>query len=113
MYTESRPWGLFSVLRESPKYKVKLITVNPGGKLSSQSHKHRSEHWLIVRGKPTVTINGLVQPYNERSYVDVPRGVIHRLENTTEDTVEIIETQFGDYLGEDDIIRYDDIYGRT
>ncbi len=113
MYSETRPWGAFHVLDEQPGFKVKRISVNPGGRLSLQSHKHRYEHWTVVNGTATVTVDDKVVAFTRGQSVDIPFGSKHRLENLGADLVEIIEVQFGDYLGEDDIIRYDDIYNRT
>ncbi|CAN5340566.1 hypothetical protein BH10PSE7_BH10PSE7_16920 [soil metagenome] len=113
MYSETRPWGSFHVLDEKPGFKVKRIAVNPGGRLSLQSHKHRGEHWTVVNGTATVTVGDKVMTLTRAQSVDIPQGDKHRLENHGTDEVEIIEVQFGDYLGEDDIIRYDDIYNRT
>jgi mannose-6-phosphate isomerase len=113
MYSETRPWGAFHVLDEQPGFKVKRISVNPGGRLSLQSHKHRYEHWTVVNGTATVTVDDKVADFTRGQSVDIPFGSKHRLENLGADLVEIIEVQFGDYLGEDDIIRYDDIYNRT
>lgn len=113
MYSETRPWGAFHVLDEQPGFKVKRITVNPQGRLSLQSHKHRSEHWTVVNGTATVTVDATVLTLARGQSVDIPLGAKHRLENLHEGLVEIIEVQFGDYLGEDDIIRYDDIYNRS
>lgn len=87
--------------------------VTSGGRLSLQSHKHRSEHWTVVNGSATVTVSDIVKPMTRGQSIDIPFGAKHRLENLHEGLVEIIEVQFGDYLGEDDIIRYDDIYART
>jgi mannose-6-phosphate isomerase len=113
MYSETRPWGAFYVLDEQPGFKVKRITVNPAGRLSLQSHKHRSEHWTVVNGMATITVDAQIVTYTRGQSIDIPLGAKHRLENLGTDLVEIIEVQFGDYLGEDDIIRYDDIYNRT
>jgi mannose-6-phosphate isomerase len=113
MYSETRPWGAFYVLDEQPGFKVKRISVTPGGRLSLQSHKHRSEHWTVVNGTATVTVDAAVVALTRGQSVDIPLGAKHRLENLGSDLVEIIEVQFGDYLGEDDIIRYDDIYNRN
>jgi mannose-6-phosphate isomerase len=113
MYHETRPWGSFHVIDEQPGYKVKRITVNPGGRLSLQSHKHRSEHWTVVTGRATITINDSVSEHTRGQSVDIALGAKHRLENYGTEPVIIIEVQFGDYLGEDDIIRYDDIYQRS
>jgi mannose-6-phosphate isomerase-like protein (cupin superfamily) len=90
---------------------VKRIVVKPGGRLSLQSHKHRGEHWTVVNGTATVTVGDTVQKLRAQS-IDSPKGAKHRLENLDGTMVDIIEVQFGDYLGEDDIIRYDDAYNR-
>ena len=113
MYSETRPWGSFHVLDEQTGFKVKRIVVTPGGRLSLQSHKHRSEHWTVVNGTATVTVGENVKAMTRGQSVDVALGAKHRLENHGKDLVEIIEVQFGDYLGEDDIVRYDDVYNRT
>ena len=113
MYSETRPWGAFHVLDEHPGFKVKRISVNAAGRLSLQSHKHRYEHWTVVNGTATVTVDDAVLTLSRGQSVDIPLGSKHRLENLGMELVEIIEVQFGDYLGEDDIIRYDDIYNRV
>jgi mannose-1-phosphate guanylyltransferase/mannose-6-phosphate isomerase len=87
--------------------------VTPGGRLSLQSHKHRGEHWTVVTGTATVTVDEKVTTLVRSQSVDIPLGARHRLENHHEGLVEIIEVQFGDYLGEDDIVRYDDAYNRS
>ena len=107
-----RPWGTYEVLTESDGYKVKRITVVPGGRLSLQSHQHRAEHWVVVTGTPTVTVEKNVQKVAVNEHVYIPLQAKHRLENYTDDLVVLIEVQSGPYLGEDDIIRYEDIYGR-
>jgi mannose-6-phosphate isomerase len=112
MYSETRPWGTFHVLDEQPGFKVKRITVNPTGRLSLQSHKHRSEHWTVVNGTATVTVDAAVLTLTRGQSVDIPLGAKHRLENFGAEIVEIIEVQFGEYLGEDDIVRYEDVYQR-
>jgi mannose-6-phosphate isomerase len=111
--TETRPWGAFYVLEEGPGFKVKRIVVTPQGRLSLQSHKHRAEHWTVVAGEATVTVGGNVRTLTRGESVDIALGDRHRLENFGETDVELIEVQFGDYLGEDDIVRYDDVYRRT
>lgn len=111
--TETRPWGCFYVLDEGPGYKVKRLTVTPSGRLSLQSHRHRWEHWTVVAGEPTVTIGESVRTLKRGDNVDVALGARHRVENFGSENVEIIEVQFGDYLGEDDIVRYEDAYGRA
>ena len=111
--TVSRPWGAYTVLEEAPGFKIKRIEVRPGASLSLQLHHRRSEHWVVVRGTARVT-NGErefdVHP-NESTYIPVETR--HRLENLASDPLVIIEVQCGDYLGEDDIVRFEDKYGRT
>ena len=107
-----RPWGKYEVLAEKDGYKVKRITVLPGGRLSLQSHRHRAEHWVIVTGIATVTVGKNVQKVAVNEHVHIPLQAKHRLENYTDETLVLIEVQSGRYLGEDDIIRHEDIYGR-
>jgi mannose-6-phosphate isomerase-like protein (cupin superfamily) len=111
--TETRPWGSFYVLDEGPGFKVKRIVVTPEGRLSLQSHKHRAEHWTVVSGEATVTVDDTVKTLTRGASVDIDQGARHRLENFGKVDVEVIEVQFGDYLGEDDIVRYDDVYQRA
>jgi mannose-6-phosphate isomerase-like protein (cupin superfamily) len=113
MYSENKPWGSYHVLEERVGYKVKRIAVLNQGRLSLQSHKHRSEHWTVVNGTATVTVDDSVFTLTRGQSIDIPLGAKHRLENFGEGVVEVIEVQFGGYLGEDDIVRYDDIYNRT
>ena len=110
--TEARPWGSFYVLDEGAGFKVKRIVVTPGGRLSLQSHKHRAEHWTVVAGEATVTVEGRVDRLTRGQSVDIGLGDVHRLETFGDTDVELVEVQFGDYLGEDDITRYDDVYQR-
>jgi mannose-6-phosphate isomerase-like protein (cupin superfamily) len=110
--TYERPWGWYKTLEMQDHYQVKLIHVIPGGRLSLQSHVHRAEHWIIARGTATVTLNDSVNEYMPNQVIFIPKEAKHRLENLGKTAVEIIEVQMGDYLGEDDIKRYDDIYGR-
>jgi mannose-1-phosphate guanylyltransferase/mannose-1-phosphate guanylyltransferase/mannose-6-phosphate isomerase len=110
--TERRPWGAFYVLDEEPGFKVKRIVVNPGGRLSLQSHRHRAEHWTVVDGEATVTIGDDRRIMKRGEATDIPVGASHRLENFSATDVVVIEVQFGDYLGEDDIVRYEDAYQR-
>jgi mannose-1-phosphate guanylyltransferase len=108
-----RPWGKYDSIDQGDHFKVKRITVNPGGKLSVQMHKHRAEHWVVVSGTAKVT-NGdktFLLSQNESTYI--PVGVVHALENPGEAPLQLIEVQSGDYLGEDDIVRLEDKYGRT
>lgn len=110
--TVYRPWGNYTVLQEGNGFKIKRIEVIPGAELSLQSHRHRSEHWVVVSGVALV-VNGeqtLTLEHNQSTYI--PVGNKHRLSNPEKELLTIIEVQCGDYLGEDDIIRYDDVYGR-
>jgi mannose-6-phosphate isomerase-like protein (cupin superfamily) len=110
--TEVRPWGAFYDLDEGPGYKVKRIVVSPQGRLSLQSHKHRSEHWTVVSGEATVTVGESVRTLTRGQAADIPLGARHCLENFGAVDLELIEVQFGEYLGEDDIVRYEDVYQR-
>ncbi|MEM9966727.1 MAG: mannose-1-phosphate guanylyltransferase/mannose-6-phosphate isomerase [Pseudomonadota bacterium] len=109
---DHRPWGFFESLIIGENFQVKRIVVNPGAALSLQSHKHRSEHWVVVRGTAKVTIDDKVQYVSENQSVYIPLGAVHRMENPGETPMELIEVQTGSYLGEDDITRYDDRYAR-
>lgn len=108
-----RPWGSYERLDFGPRYQVKHIIVKPGGKLSLQKHFHRAEHWVVVRGTALVTIDGKQSQLNENESTYIPLGVLHRLENPGKIPLELIEVQSGSYLGEDDIVRLDDVYKRT
>jgi mannose-1-phosphate guanylyltransferase / mannose-6-phosphate isomerase len=111
--TVHRPWGTYTVLEEGPGFKIKRICVKPGASLSLQMHHHRSEHWIVVGGTATV-VNGereITVRTNESTFI--PAGNKHRLANRTEEDLAIIEVQSGGYLGEDDIVRFDDKYGRV
>ncbi|HEX6143688.1 MAG TPA: mannose-1-phosphate guanylyltransferase/mannose-6-phosphate isomerase [Geminicoccaceae bacterium] len=110
---EDRPWGRFDVLHEGPGFKVKEIRVDPGGKLSLQSHRHRAEHWVVVSGKARVTVDETVLDLEPDQSVHIPLGARHRMENPFDEPMHLIEVQCGSYLGEDDIVRYEDVYGRT
>ena len=107
-----RPWGKYDSVDVGERYQVKRITVNPGAKLSMQMHHHRAEHWIVVSGIAKVTIDGKEQFLAENQSTYVPIGSVHSLENTGKVPVEMIEVQSGTYLGEDDITRYEDLYGR-
>jgi len=111
--TVYRPWGEYTVLEEGPRYKIKRIVVKPGAKLSLQMHHHRSEHWVVVKGTAKVTIGDKVMYVHENESVYVPKSTPHRLENPGKIPLEIIEVQNGEYVGEDDIMRLDDEYGRS
>ena len=107
-----RPWGSFETIEVSNRHKVKKIIVNPGESLSLQMHKHRAEHWVVVKGIAKVTCGEKIFNMNEDQSTYIPIEEKHRLENEQKTPLEIIEIQTGDYLGEDDIIRFEDIYGR-
>ncbi len=110
---DHRPWGWFESLILSNCFQVKRICVNPGASLSLQSHKYRSEHWIVVEGVAKVTIDERIILVEAGQSVYVPQGAIHRMENTSTLPMVLIEVQIGNYLGEDDIIRYEDVYART
>ena len=107
-----RPWGWFESLVIGDQFQVKRIYVKPGCSLSLQSHKFRSEHWIVVDGVAKVTINDEIKSVSEGNSVYVPLGAIHRMANTGKEPMVLIEVQIGSYLGEDDIIRYEDEYNR-
>ncbi len=110
--TEIRPWGSFTVLGEFPDCKTKRLDVLPGKRLSLQSHNHRTEHWVVIDGTARVTLNDSVQDRSAGEAVVIPKGCRHRIENPGNQTLSIIEVQLGDYFGEDDIVRYEDDFGR-
>ena len=107
-----RPWGHFETLALAGRFQVKRIVVKPGAALSLQSHHHRSEHWIVVQGTAKVTIDDEVKLVSENESVYVPLGAVHRMENPGKVEMVLIEVQTGSYLGEDDIIRYEDVYAR-
>jgi mannose-1-phosphate guanylyltransferase / mannose-6-phosphate isomerase len=110
--TVYRPWGSYTILEEGPGYKVKRVTVKPGGRLSLQMHHRRSEHWVVIAGTARVTRGEEVFDLNVGHSTEIPLETRHRLENPGEETLHIIEVQNGPYLGEDDIVRFQDDYGR-
>lgn len=110
--TTYRPWGSYTILEEGERYKIKRIVVNPGEKLSLQKHHHRSEHWVVIKGAAKVTIDGREIFIHENESAYVPKSTLHKLENPGKVLLEIIEVQNGEYVGEDDIVRVDDVYGR-
>ncbi|MDC8448491.1 MAG: mannose-1-phosphate guanylyltransferase/mannose-6-phosphate isomerase [Nitrospira sp.] len=110
--TVQRPWGSYTVLEEGPGFKVKRVTVNPGGRLSLQMHHQRSEHWVVISGTARVTRDQDVFDLHVGESTAIPVNTKHRLENPGQETVHIIEVQNGPYLGEDDIVRFKDDYGR-
>lgn len=107
-----RPWGWYESIALGPRFQVKRIVVNPGAALSLQSHNHRSEHWIVVEGTAKVTIDDEVKTVTENQSVYIPLGAVHRMENPGKLPLTLIEVQTGSYFGEDDIIRYDDVYAR-
>ena len=111
--TVYRPWGSYSVLAEQPRYQIKKIVVNPREKLSLQMHHHRHEHWVVVKGAALVTNGDKEILLHEDQSTYIPAGNVHRLENPGVIPLELIEVQIGSYLGEDDIVRFEDIYGRN
>jgi len=108
-----RPWGAYDSIDNGPRYQVKRITVAPGQKLSVQMHHHRAEHWIVVTGTAKVTIGDKEVLLTENQSTYIPIGIIHALENPGKIPLEMIEVQSGTYLGEDDIVRFEDRYGRA
>tara|TARA_R110002051_G_scaffold38640_1_gene81931 strand:- start:629 stop:1990 length:1362 start_codon:yes stop_codon:yes gene_type:complete len=109
---DHRPWGWFESLVVGERFQVKRIVVHPGAALSLQSHHHRSEHWIVVEGTARVTIDDEVKLVTENQSVYIPLGAVHRMENPGKMPMTLIEVQTGNYFGEDDIIRYEDVYAR-
>ncbi|MDE3238937.1 MAG: cupin domain-containing protein, partial [Paracoccaceae bacterium] len=109
---DHRPWGWFESLVIGGRFQVKRIVVHPGAALSLQSHHHRSEHWIVVEGTAKVTVDETVKLVTENQSVYIPLGAVHRMENPGKVPMVLIEVQTGSYLGEDDIIRYEDVYAR-
>jgi mannose-1-phosphate guanylyltransferase/mannose-1-phosphate guanylyltransferase/mannose-6-phosphate isomerase len=108
-----RPWGYYQTLDLGDRHQVKRIVVKPGAKLSLQKHFHRAEHWVVVRGTAIVHIDGTDRMLRENESVYIPLGAVHRMENPGSIPLELIEVQSGSYLGEDDIVRIEDIYNRA
>jgi mannose-1-phosphate guanylyltransferase/mannose-6-phosphate isomerase len=108
-----RPWGYYQRIDAGARYQVKRIVVKPGGKLSLQRHHHRAEHWVVVKGTAEVTVDGKLATVHENESVYIPIGAVHRLANPGKIPLELVEVQVGSYLGEDDIVRIDDVYGRS
>jgi mannose-6-phosphate isomerase-like protein (cupin superfamily) len=109
---DRRPWGSYTVLEEGPNYKVKRIEVLPGKRLSYQKHSKRSEHWFLIQGTGRVTLNDDDIVIGAGQAIDVAVGTAHRVENIGKDILTFIEVQLGPYLGEDDIVRLHDDFGR-
>lgn len=110
---DHRPWGWYETLALADRFQVKRIVVNPGAALSLQSHFHRSEHWIVVSGTARVTVDETVTLVTENQSIYVPLGAVHRMENPGKVPMVLIEVQTGAYLGEDDIVRYEDVYSRS
>jgi mannose-1-phosphate guanylyltransferase/mannose-6-phosphate isomerase len=109
----ARPWGYYESVHAGDRFQVKRITVKPGGRLSLQKHFHRAEHWVVVEGVARATLGDNVRMMKENESLFIPVGAVHRLENPTDRPTTIIEVQLGAYLGEDDIVRLEDVYGRS
>jgi mannose-1-phosphate guanylyltransferase/mannose-6-phosphate isomerase len=108
----NRPWGTYDSVDSGPRFQVKRIVVNPGARLSLQMHHHRAEHWIVVSGTAEVTVGDKVILLSENQSTYIPLGQTHRLANPGKVPLELIEVQSGSYLGEDDIVRFEDTYGR-
>jgi mannose-1-phosphate guanylyltransferase/mannose-6-phosphate isomerase len=108
-----RPWGYYESIDMGDRFQVKRIVVTPGGMLSLQKHRHRAEHWVVVRGTAEVTIGDTINTVHENESIFIPIGSVHRLANQGRIPLELIEVQTGSYFGEDDIVRLDDVYKRT
>jgi mannose-1-phosphate guanylyltransferase/mannose-6-phosphate isomerase len=108
-----RPWGWYDSIDEAERFKVKRIQVKPGASLSLQKHHHRAEHWIVVKGSAEVRCGDKVTLLGENQSTYIPLGEVHRLANPGSIPLEIIEVQSGGYLGEDDIVRFEDTYGRS
>jgi mannose-6-phosphate isomerase len=110
---DERPWGNYTVLSDEDDHKVKRIVVHPGKRLSYQTHARRAEHWYVVRGTATVTLDGEDREVGPGQAVDIATGTAHRCANQGSEDVVFIEVQSGDYFGEDDIVRLEDDFGRS
>jgi len=110
--SEQRPWGSWHVVDVEDGYKIKRIHVHPGARLSLQTHEHRSEHWVVIQGVATATVDGEEVQVEAGESIDVPLGAQHRLANSGDVELVVVEVQLGGYTGEDDICRLEDDYGR-
>jgi len=111
--TYERPWGTYKTLALEDGYQIKTITVNPKGRLSLQKHTQRREHWLIIKGSLMITVGNEIKNYEVGDKIFIDKEIMHRAENITNTPATIVEVQLGSYLGEDDIIRLEDVYGRS
>lgn len=109
---DERPWGNYTVLSDEPDHKVKRLVVHPGKRLSYQTHARRAEHWFVVKGTATVTLDGEVIEVPTGVAIDIGIGAAHRVANNADDDLVFVEVQVGDYFGEDDIVRLEDDFGR-
>ena len=110
---DERPWGNYTVLSDEDDHKVKRIVVHPGKRLSYQTHARRAEHWYVVSGTATVTLDGQDLQVDPGHAVDIGLGTAHRVANEADEDLVFIEVQIGDYFGEDDIVRLEDDFGRS
>jgi mannose-1-phosphate guanylyltransferase/mannose-1-phosphate guanylyltransferase/mannose-6-phosphate isomerase len=108
-----RPWGYYQTLHHGERFQVKRLSLKPGAKISLQKHFHRAEHWVVVNGTALVTRGEESHIIRENESIYIPLGEVHRLENPGKVPLNVIEVQSGEYLGEDDIVRYGDTYGRA
>jgi mannose-1-phosphate guanylyltransferase len=108
-----RPWGWYDSLESGSNFQVKRLHIEPGAKLSLQSHQKRAEHWVVIKGEALVTCNDKIFILSENQSTYIPKNSKHRIENCKDDELEVIEVQSGKYFGEDDIVRFDDYYGRN
>ena len=113
MHEETKPWGNYRVLHEEKGIQVKRVELKPGCRLSLQKHARRSEKWTVISGSGVATLGANEVPARKGSFIDVPVGEVHRIHNTGSVPLVFIEVQFGDYLGEDDIVRLEDDFGRA
>tara|TARA_Y100001934_G_C12366075_1_gene783523 strand:+ start:98 stop:436 length:339 start_codon:yes stop_codon:yes gene_type:complete len=107
-----KPWGYYQVLFTGPAYQVKQLHIDTGHKISLQSHQHRDEHWIVIDGEASIAINGRNEIMKPKEHILINKGDIHRISNSSEGPLIIIEIQFGKIIDEDDIIRLEDMYGR-
>ena len=108
-----RPWGSYTIIAAGKGFQTKIIKVNPAQRLSVQSHNHRSEHWVVLTGTAKVVLESKEYILSPGHSIDIPVKAIHSLQNPYDEVIEVIEVQMGDNLSEDDITRYEDIYGRV